>query len=712
MSTLTSKLIALSKNKRVNATVMEYFGGLVTVKVGQGNVMRNLKLIGGPVKKGDMVVVDFSSQTPIVFAETKLPEAKAVVPASNTRYADQKFHPPIVPANTESILLFSPAVDVMVFPATSAGLIAALAASHSGDGVSIPLCTITGGPWTIPDGVEVFGSGYNSFLNGTVGAVAGGNSYLSNLRVSNLLQSGSSDVLYETSGVCDASNNGVCNLELPPGFYQQINPRGINVTFMYETIPPGPFIDYYGHPKYMLSVYARMYDVAFLIFDANNHSNNSNILSYEVVNTHYAKVIMRPNWGGVFWFQAGETYDVWVSGSLGWRFSVIKAIPNGVLNTHGVMVDDPNHSIPESSDRSVKDSLAYPERHANDVDVEGGIHHTLAGIKQNIITNNKIQLYHPGADNTTEFDVTSDGFEAATAAAVAYDLIYLPACVIGGDHVLKDSVSYVGLDADASELTGQITGGSDAVLSNCFISRFANDASTITAIVGPTQGSFKIENCNIVLHQLGSGSAVALHVNAGNIRTYRTQITCTHIAVLFGSDAEYYSRQDKITAPTIQSGTGTIYTIGTEYDSAPLSTLISQWSDRAAWDDVSYAARHAKDINDAVLLRHLPAPSGDVADAGKTAILNPTATAWIMGTPAIGGGGGIRGLATLVAGTVTVACTNVTANSLIFLTVQTLGTVLAPQALRPSARVVETSFTITSADPTDTSTVAWQIVEP
>ena len=83
-----------------------------------------------------------------------------------------------------------------------------------------------------------------------------------------------------------------------------------------------------------------------------------------------------------------------------------------------------------------------------------------------------------------------------------------------------------------------------------------------------------------------------------------------------------------------------------------------------------------------------------------------------MGTPAIGGGGGIRGLATLVAGTATVACTNVTANSLIFLTVQTLGTVLVPQALRPSARVVETSFTITSADPTDTSTVAWQIVEP
>lgn len=82
-------------------------------------------------------------------------------------------------------------------------------------------------------------------------------------------------------------------------------------------------------------------------------------------------------------------------------------------------------------------------------------------------------------------------------------------------------------------------------------------------------------------------------------------------------------------------------------------------------------------------------------------------------------GGGVKleegtnefmGLATLVNGTVTVANTNVTANSRIFLTVQTPGgTPGSP--LRVSARVVGTSFTISTAA-ADTSTVAWMIVEP
>jgi hypothetical protein len=69
------------------------------------------------------------------------------------------------------------------------------------------------------------------------------------------------------------------------------------------------------------------------------------------------------------------------------------------------------------------------------------------------------------------------------------------------------------------------------------------------------------------------------------------------------------------------------------------------------------------------------------------------------------------GLATLVAGTVTVSTTAVTANSRIYLTGQgdTAGT---EGWLRVSARSAGTSFTITSSSGTDTSTVAWMIVEP
>lgn len=69
----------------------------------------------------------------------------------------------------------------------------------------------------------------------------------------------------------------------------------------------------------------------------------------------------------------------------------------------------------------------------------------------------------------------------------------------------------------------------------------------------------------------------------------------------------------------------------------------------------------------------------------------------------------VAGLATLVAGTVTVNTTAVTANSRIQLTAQNSGA--APGTPRVSARVPGTSFTITSTSGTDTSSVAWQMSE-
>lgn len=68
------------------------------------------------------------------------------------------------------------------------------------------------------------------------------------------------------------------------------------------------------------------------------------------------------------------------------------------------------------------------------------------------------------------------------------------------------------------------------------------------------------------------------------------------------------------------------------------------------------------------------------------------------------------GSATLVGGTVTVNTTKVTANSRIYLTNNANGGTVG--AVYVSARTAGTSFTITSTSGTDTSTVAWLIVEP
>jgi hypothetical protein len=75
-----------------------------------------------------------------------------------------------------------------------------------------------------------------------------------------------------------------------------------------------------------------------------------------------------------------------------------------------------------------------------------------------------------------------------------------------------------------------------------------------------------------------------------------------------------------------------------------------------------------------------------------------------------GAGASVMGRATLVAGTVTVNTTSVSAASEIFLTCQTPGG--TPGFLRVSARTAGTSFTILSSSGTDTSVVGWVIVEP
>lgn len=68
------------------------------------------------------------------------------------------------------------------------------------------------------------------------------------------------------------------------------------------------------------------------------------------------------------------------------------------------------------------------------------------------------------------------------------------------------------------------------------------------------------------------------------------------------------------------------------------------------------------------------------------------------------------GTATLVAGAATVNTSAVSATSRIFLTVQTAGGTQG--FLRISARTAGVSFTISSTSATETSTVAWLIVEP
>lgn len=112
----------------------------------------------------------------------------------------------------------------------------------------------------------------------------------------------------------------------------------------------------------------------------------------------------------------------------------------------------------------------------------------------------------------------------------------------------------------------------------------------------------------------------------------------------------------------------------------------------------------------------------DDRSANVALLLDPDSNAKLSGNlSVITAGKGLRvkegsnatmGTATLSGGTATVNTTVVTANSRILLTAQSLGTIIVPAALAVSARSAGTSFTILSSDATDTSVVAWLIMEP
>ncbi len=70
------------------------------------------------------------------------------------------------------------------------------------------------------------------------------------------------------------------------------------------------------------------------------------------------------------------------------------------------------------------------------------------------------------------------------------------------------------------------------------------------------------------------------------------------------------------------------------------------------------------------------------------------------------------GVATLVAGVATVLTNRVTASSRIFLSVQTPGGTQGFLSAAVASRVAGTSFAIASTSATETSVVAWLLVEP
>ncbi|MFG2848485.1 hypothetical protein ACGF12_35800 [Kitasatospora sp. NPDC048296] len=159
-------------------------------------------------------------------------------------------------------------------------------------------------------------------------------------------------------------------------------------------------------------------------------------------------------------------------------------------------------------------------------------------------------------------------------------------------------------------------------------------------------------------------------------------------------------------------------------DAQPRFTITADgthwWGSGAATPDVNlyrYAA-NGMATDDALKLtagQLLLGPAGDVnvyrsASGNLASDLNIVAAVAGKGFQIKEGANARMGVSVLVAGTVTVANTSITASTRVQLTIQSPGGTVGVQYV--SARTAGTSFTITSNNVADTSTVAWLLIEP
>jgi hypothetical protein len=166
-----------------------------------------------------------------------------------------------------------------------------------------------------------------------------------------------------------------------------------------------------------------------------------------------------------------------------------------------------------------------------------------------------------------------------------------------------------------------------------------------------------------------------------------------------------FSTNGALAVPVDLKGTGTAEVVGagTTGDTSPRVQLGAdgslRWGSGGAGVDTRLFRASAGNLQFSTGTFSVTAGSIDVSLAGQ-------------GLRVAEGANAKQGVATLVAGTVTVADTSVTASSRIFLTCQALGTVAVPSALCVSAVVAGTSFTILASQNTDTSVIAYEIFEP
>jgi hypothetical protein len=276
-----------------------------------------------------------------------------------------------------------------------------------------------------------------------------------------------------------------------------------------------------------------------------------------------------------------------------------------------------------------------------------------------------LYFYEQGQDPSTGFQVTSRGQIVATVAA-AYTGATAATPVFTA-KVAGDSVPRFEIDADGTHKWGGGSGAYDFIMD-----RYAAGGVEVTGALRFTNG------------QLLFGPAGDVNLYWGGAGVLKTDTALTVLGNV--------------------STTGTVAQTGATAAAVAVSaTVTADTFDRfRIQSDGKIAIGSGALARDVFLYR---SAAGVLATDGSVSLTTAGGGVQIKE-----GSNACMGSATLIAGTVTVNTTKVTANSRIFLTGQnTSGTA---GALGVSSRVAGTSFTATSTSGSDTRLIAWEIKEP
>ena len=151
-----------------------------------------------------------------------------------------------------------------------------------------------------------------------------------------------------------------------------------------------------------------------------------------------------------------------------------------------------------------------------------------------------IILYAKTSEKMRLYSATESGLNAALAAAVSGDVVFLPACSISGNQNVPDGVTLVGIDRKRCVLTGKITLGTNAALGEVSVTRSGSSASIQGVVLD--NGGATVYDCIISVTNSG-GDAIGVMSNEGVVG-YADN--CIVTATGSGDGYGYYAEKSEI----------------------------------------------------------------------------------------------------------------------------------------------------------------------